>query len=163
MPRIVSRFGVNVAGALARYAMPGKGKRAPIPLDAACAVLKVDQDYTRETVIAALRREAKKAHPDMRAPRENAAPSDLWELGFTGYTISRPGVPGIAQADPTIPPGRIRRSRESYALPRRIGPLLLCRLHDAELREVLMRDFLGRQRLGNDTDHLSTAGKASIR
>ena len=46
----------------ARYATPGK--RASVPLDAACAVLKVGKDYTHEAVLAAFRREAKKVHPD---------------------------------------------------------------------------------------------------
>jgi hypothetical protein len=41
-----------------------RGKRASMALEAACALLKVDQDYTHEAVIAAFRREAKKAHPD---------------------------------------------------------------------------------------------------
>jgi hypothetical protein len=49
----------------ARYATPGKGKRALMPLDAACALLKVDKDYTREAVPAAFRHEAKKPHPDV--------------------------------------------------------------------------------------------------
>src|SRR5262249_45591076 len=48
-----------------RYVMGGKGKRAPLPLAEARTVLKVDKDYTRETVLAAFRREAKKAHPDL--------------------------------------------------------------------------------------------------
>jgi curved DNA-binding protein CbpA len=36
-----------------------------MPLDAACAVLKVEKDYTHETVKVAFRRQAKKAHPDV--------------------------------------------------------------------------------------------------
>ena len=42
-------------------------------LDAACAVLKVDKDYARETVLAAFRREAKKAHPDVGGTAEQCS------------------------------------------------------------------------------------------
>jgi hypothetical protein len=51
-----------------QYARPGEP--APMPIDEACALLKIGRDYTRESVLTAFRREVKKVHPDLGGTSE---------------------------------------------------------------------------------------------
>jgi hypothetical protein len=109
----------------ARYARPGQPE--PMPLDEACALLKLDLDYTPLMVMAAFRREAKKVHPDVGGTADQfrlllaararllatlgtAAPVPRQPLyvvprgvKLTYRWTSRPSRPKIAPAKPALP------------------------------------------------------------
>jgi hypothetical protein len=80
-----------------QYARPGEP--APMPIDEACALLKIGLDYTRESVLSAFRREAKKVHPDLGGTAEQfrallAARTRL--LATLGTTAPAPREPDYA-------------------------------------------------------------------